>query len=174
MIGTIKSLTSWKSYAVSALAGAVLLSAALLGLRMYGKAQYADGYSQAQTEYRLAVAQAEQAARAKEQELQGEIENVRTEYQGIVDATAGAVAAARSESVGLQQRLAAANRRAAAEAARAGRALDENARIAGELRNVVGVCTAEYQRLGEVADGYRGDLIGLQGWARVVAAQSKQ
>ena len=64
--------------------------------------------------------------------------------------------------------LANANSCAAAEAARAGRAMDENARIAAELRDVVGVCSARYIELARIADGYWSDLIGLQGYVKLL------
>src|SRR5690606_9961920 len=100
--------------------------------------------------------------------LQEEIENVRTEYQALADAARRDADSAATATGGLRDKLAAANRRAAAEAARAGSALDENARIAAELRDVVGVCSAQYQQLGATADELRGALMGMQGWARVV------
>lgn len=149
------------------IAGAALLAAALLGLQGYGRAQYTAGYDAAQTEYKLLAAQVEQAAWAREQELQGEIENVRIEYQTLRDAAQTDAARSAAATGRLRDKLAAANRRATSEAARAGSALDENARIAAELRNVVAMCSTRYQQLGEVVDGLRGDLMGLQGWARI-------
>lgn len=114
------------------------------------------------------LANATQAARDREHELQLEIENVRNDNQALRDLAQRDAAGAAAVAGGLRDKLAAANSRAATEATRAGRALDENARIATELRNVVGMCATEYQRLGEVADGLRGDLTGLQAWVRVI------
>lgn len=72
--------------------------------------------------------------------------------------------AARTDLDGLRGKLAAANDRVASQAARAGYALDENARIAAELRNVVGLCAERYTELAAAADGYRDALGGLQGY----------
>ncbi len=155
----------------SAVVGAAVLAALFLGLQMYGAAQHKKGYDKAQSEYMIAVAHAEGRARQVEQQKQKEVEDVRAEYQKQLDAAAGAAVSARADSDGLRGKLTAANERAAAQAARAGRALDENARIAAELRNVVGMCTARYTELAGVADRYRGDLIALQGYARSVVSR---
>lgn len=161
-------ITGWRSYAITAGVGVLLSLAALVGLQMYGKAQYRRGYVQAQTEYRLLAVDAEKHKRRVEQVAQQEIENVRNEYQALFDRNALAAAAADAESVSLRDKLAAANRRAEREAARTGSALDENARLAAELRDVVAMCSTRYQQLGKVTDGLRGDLMGLQGWARAL------
>lgn len=153
----------------SAVTVAAVLAALFIGLQLYGSAQHKKGYAQAQAEYMIAVAHAEGRARQIEQQKQKEVEDVRAEYQGQLDAAAGAATAARADLDGLRGRLTAANDRAAAQAARAGRALDENARIAAELRNVVGLCTARYTDLAGVADSYRGDLIALQEYVRSVS-----
>lgn len=150
----------------SALTGAAALAALFIGLQLYGAAQYRKGYGQAQAENAVAVAYAQSRVRQVEQQKQKEVEDVRAEYQKQLDAAAGAAVSARADSDGLRGKLTAANERAAAQAARAGRALDENARIAAELRNVVGMCAARYTELAGVADGYRGDLMALQGYAR--------
>lgn len=155
----------------SAVTGAAVLAALFIGLQLYGSAQHKKGYNQAQAEHAVAVAFAQGRARQIEQQKQKEVEDVRAEYQKQLDTAFGAVTAARADSDGLRGRLTAANDRAAAQAARAGRALDENARIAAELRNVVGLCTARYTELAGVADRYRGDLIALQGY--VLAVQGK-
>lgn len=152
----------------SAVTGVAVLAALFIGLQLYGSAQHRKGYSQAQAENAVAVAYAQGRARQIEQQKQKEVEDVRTEYQARLDAAAGAAVSARADSDGLRGRLTAANDRAAAQAARAGRALDENARIATELRNVVGLCAARYTELARIADGYRGDLMALQGYARSV------
>jgi len=144
------------------------LGGLLIGLQLYGSAQHKKGYNQAQAENALAVAYAQGRARQIEQQKQKEVEDVRAEYQERIDVAAGAATAARADFDGLRGRLTAANDRAAAQAARAGRALDENARIAAELRNVVELCTARYTELAGVADRYRGDLMALQGYARSV------
>ncbi len=152
----------------SAVIGAAALAALFIGLQIYGSAQHKKGYNQAQAENALAVAYAQSRARQIEQQKQKEVEDVRAEYQGRIDEAAGAATAALADLDGLRGRLTAANDRAAAQAARAGRALDENARIAAELRNVVGMCAARYTELAGVADGYRGDLMALQGYAHSV------
>ncbi len=151
----------------SAVTGAAVLAALFIGLQMYGSAQHKKGYDKAQPEYMTAVAHAEGRARQIEQQKQKEVEDVRAEYQKRVDAAAGAAVSARADSDGLRGKLTAANDRAAAQAARAGRALDENARIAAELRNVVGLCTSRYTELAGVADRYRGDLMALQSYAKL-------
>ncbi len=155
----------------SAIGGAAFLAALFIGLHLYGSAQHKKGYDQAQAEYMIAVAHAEGRARQIEQQKQKEVEDVRAKYQKQVDAAAGAAATAHADLDGLRGKLTAANGRAAAQATRAGRALDENARIAAELRNVVGLCTARYTELAGVADRYRGDLMALQGY--VLAVQDK-
>ncbi len=152
----------------SAVTGAAVLTALFVGLQLYGSAQHRKGYDQARAEYMIAVAHAEGRARQIEQQKQKEVEDVRAEYQKRVDAVAGAATAARADSDGLRGKLTAANDRAATQAARAGRALDENARIAAELRNVVGMCAARYTELAGIADRYRGDLMALQGYARLI------
>lgn len=151
----------------SAITGAAVLAALFIGLQMYGAAQFRKGYDKAQAEYMIAVAHAEGRARQLEQQKQKEVEYVRAEYQKQLDAASGAATAARADSDGLRGRLTAANDRAAAQATRAGRTLDENARIAAELRNVVGLCTARYTELAGVADRYRGDLMALQSYAKL-------
>lgn len=153
----------------SAVTGAAILAAFFLGLQMYGAAQHKKGYDKAQAEYMIAVAHAEGRARQVERQKQEEVEDVRADYQKQLDSASGAAIAARADSDGLRGKLTAANDRAAAQAARAGRALDENARIAAELRNVVGLCTARYTDLAGVADSYRGDLIALQEYVRSVS-----
>lgn len=152
----------------SVVTGAAVLAALFIGLQLYGSAQHRKGYSQAQAENAVAVAYAQGKARQIEQQKQKEVEDVRAEYQKRVDAAAGAAVSARADSDGLRGKLTDANDRAATQAARAGRALDENARIAAELRNVVGMCAARYTELAGVADGYRGDLMALQGYVRSV------
>lgn len=154
-------------YAILMGAGAVAL--AVLCIKNYGKAQDRNGYDRAQAEYVIAAAHAESRVRQIEQQKQKEVEDVRAEYQKRVDAAAGAADSARADLDGLRGKLTAANDRAATQAARAGRALDENARIAAALRNVVGMCAARYTELAGVADGYRGDLMALQEYARSVA-----
>lgn len=152
----------------SAVTGAAVLAALFIGLQIYGAAQHKKGYSQAQAEHAVAVAYAQGRARQLEQQKQKEVEDVRAEYQKQLDTASGAAIAARADSDGLLDRLTAANDRAAAQAARAGRALDENSRIAAELRNVVGLCTARYTELAGVADRYRGDLMALQSYAKLI------
>ncbi len=153
----------------SAVTGAAVLAALFIGLQLYGSAQHRKGYSQAQAENAVAFAYAQGRARQIEQQKQKEVEDVRAEYQSRLDAAAGAAVSARADSDGLRGKLTAANDRAAAQAARAGRALDENARIAAELRNVVGLCAERYTELAAAADGYRGALGGLQGYVRSIS-----
>ena len=153
----------------SAVTGAAVLAALFIGLQIYGAAQHRKGYSQAQAENAVAVAYAQGRVRQVEQQKQKEVEDVRAEYQKRVDAAAGAAVSARADLDGLRGKLTAANDSAAAQAARAGRALDENARIAAELRNVVGMCAARYTELAGVADRYRGDLMALQRYVKLAA-----
>lgn len=153
----------------SAITGAAVLVALFLGLQMYGTSLQKKGYDKAQAEYMVAVAHAEGRVRQIEQQKQKEVEDVRSEYQKQLDSAAGAADSARADLNGLRGKLTAANNRAATQAARAGRALDENARIAVELRNVVGMCTARHTKLAGVADRYRGDLIALQGYVRSIS-----
>ncbi|USP46961.1 DUF2514 family protein [Alcaligenes faecalis] len=156
----------------SAVVGAAVLAALFLGLKMYGSAQHRKGYDKAQAEYMVAVAHAEGRARQIEQQKQKEVEDVRADYQKQLDAASGAAISARADSDGLRGKLKAANDRAVTEAARAGRALDENTRITAELRNVVGLCTARYTEMAGVADSYRGDLMALQGYALTVQGRN--
>lgn len=151
----------------SAVVGAAVLAALFIGLQLYGSAQHRKGYDQAQAEYMIAVAHAEGRARQIEQQKQKEVEDVRAEYQGRIDEAAGAATAARADLDWLRGKLTAANDRATTQAARAGRALDENTRIAAELRNVVALCAARYTELAGVADSYRGDLMALQSYVKL-------
>ncbi|AQS50708.1 hypothetical protein PAEH1_02555 [Paenalcaligenes hominis] len=153
----------------SGVIGAAVLAALFFGVRIYGNLQYKAGYDMAHKDQQAVVAQAESNARQIEQQSQLEVENVRKYYQDRIDAEAHAAALAQHDNDGLQRDLANASSRAAAEAARAGRALDENARIAAELRNVVGVCSARYTELAQIADGYRSDLEGLQRYVKVLS-----
>lgn len=148
----------------SALAGAAVLAALFLWGALYGKEQYRKGYELAQAETRVAQLQAEVRARLMEQRLQKEVEGVRANYQAQLVVAQRAAVAARTDLDGLRGKLAAANDRVASQAARAGYALDENARIASELRNVVGLCAERYTELASVADGYRSALSALQGY----------
>lgn len=148
----------------SALAGAAVLAALFLWGALYGQEQYRKGYELAQAETRAAQLQAEVRARLMEQRLQKEVEDVRVTYQTQLDAAQRAAVAARTDLDGLRGKLATANDRVTAQAARAGHALDENARIATELRNVVGLCAERYTEMARVADGYRSALGGLQGY----------
>lgn len=148
----------------SALAGAAVLAALFLWGALYGQEQYRKGYELAQAETRAAQLQAEVRARLMEQRLQKEVEDVRITYQTQLDAVQRAAVAARTDLDGLRGKLTAANDRVAAQAARAGHALDENARIASQLRNVVGLCAERYTEMARVADGYRSALGGLQGY----------
>ncbi|MBY6346664.1 DUF2514 family protein [Providencia rettgeri] len=148
----------------SALAGAAVLAALFLWGALYGKEQYRKGYELAQAQTRAAQLQAEVRARLMEQRLQKEVEDVRVNYQAQLDVAQRAAVAARTDLDGLHGKLAAANDRVASQAARAGYALDENARIAAELRNVVGLCAERYTELAAAADGCRGALGGLQGY----------
>lgn len=148
--------------------GAAITAALFFGVRFYGLVQYKAGYEMAHKDQQAAVAQAESNARQIEQQSQLEVENVRKYYQDRIDAEAHAAALAQYDNDGLQRDLTNANSRAASEAARAGRAMDERARIAAELRNVVGVCSARYTELARIADGYRSNLIGLQGYVKTL------
>ncbi|MGN6024377.1 DUF2514 family protein [Alcaligenes faecalis] len=148
----------------SALAGAAVLGALFLWGALYGQGQYRKGYELAQAETRAAQLQAEVRARLMEQRLQKEVEDVRVTYQMQLDAAQRAAVAARTDLDGLRGKLTAANDRVAAQAARAGHALDENARIASQLRNVVGLCAERYTEMARVADGYLSALGGLQGY----------
>ncbi|PWE13198.1 DUF2514 family protein [Alcaligenes faecalis] len=148
----------------SALAGAAVLAALFLWGTLYGQGQYRKGYELAHAETRAAQLQAEVRARLMEQRLQKEVEDVRVTYQMQLDAAQRAAVAARTDLDGLRGKLATANDRVAAQAARAGHALDENARIASQLRNVVGLCAERYTEMARVADGYRSALGGLQGY----------
>ena len=150
-------------------AGAAIAAALFLGGWLHGQHQYRAGYEMAHRDQQAAVALAESNVRQIEQKTQLEVENVRKYYQDRIDAEAHAAALAQYDNDGLQRDLANANSRATAEAARAGRAMDERARIAEELRNVVGMCSARYTELAQIADGYRSDLIGLQGYVRAVS-----
>jgi uncharacterized protein HemX len=152
----------------SALAGAAVLAALFLWGALYGQGQYRKGYELAQAETRAAQLQAEVRARLMEQRLQKEVEDVRVTYQTQLDAVQRAAVAARTDLDGLRGKLTAANDRVAAQAARAGHALDENARIASQLRNVVGLCAERYTEMARVADGYRSALGGLQGYVFVL------
>lgn len=148
----------------SALAGAAVLAALFLWGALYGKERYRKGYERAQAETRAAQLQAEVRARLMEQRLQKEVEGVRVNYQAQLVVAQRAAVAARTDLDGLRGKLAAANDRVASQAARAGYALDENARITSELRNVVGLCAERYTELASVADGYRSALSALQGY----------
>lgn len=148
----------------SALAGAAVLAALFVCLTQYGKAQHQKGYELAQAEQRAALVQAQARTQVMEQQLQKEVENVRARYQTELGAARDAAVAARSNLDGLRSKLAAANDRVATQTARAGYALDENARIATELRHVVGLCAARYTELAGQADEYRSALVALQGY----------
>lgn len=148
-----------------ALVGAAVLAALFLALMQYGKAQHSQGYELAQAENRAALVQAQARARVMEQQLQKEVDDVRANYQNELDAARDAAVAARTHLDGLRGKLAAANNRVATQAARAGHALDENARIAAELRNVVGLCAAQYSELAQYLDEYRSILSAWQAYA---------
>ncbi|OQV33838.1 DUF2514 family protein [Alcaligenes phenolicus] len=148
----------------SALVGAAVLAALFLWGALYGQEQYRKGYELAQAQTMAAQLQAEVRARLMEQRLQKEVEDVRVTYQMQLDAVQRVAVAARADLDGLRSKLAAANDRVAAQAARAGHALDANARIASQLRNVVGLCAERYTEMAGVADGYRSALSGLQGY----------
>lgn len=152
--------------------GAAITAALFFGVLLYGHMQYKAGYDMAHKDQQAAVAQAESNARQIERQSQLEVENVRKSYQSRIDAEAYAAALTQHDNDGLQRDLANANSRATAEAARAGRAMDERARIATELRNVVGVCSARYTELARVADGYRSDLVGLQGYVKLLRGRA--
>uniref|UniRef100_UPI0033410EB9 hypothetical protein n=1 Tax=Castellaniella defragrans TaxID=75697 RepID=UPI0033410EB9 len=170
----IAALAGWRGYAAAALvAGAAAW--AVQGWRWEARtARTERDNAVVLAQYQQAATEASERARAAEQKIQEGIENVRTEYQSIVEQTALVAAAAGAESVSLRDDLAAANRRAEREAARAGSALDANARIAAELRDVVGMCAARYTDLAAEADRLRGDLMGLQGYVRAVQGSNQQ
>ena len=149
----------------SALVGAAVLAALFLALMQYGRAQHRQGYELAQAENRAALVQAQARARVMEQQLQKEVDDVRANFQNQLDVARDAAVAARTDLDSLRGKLAAANDRVATQAARAGHALDENARIAAELRNVVGMCAARYTELAQHADAYRSTLNAWQGYA---------
>ncbi len=164
-------IPAWARYAAVA-ALSVAATTVVLGWRHDASmARIQAEHAQVLVQHQQAATEASERARAAEQRAQEETENVRTNYQKIVEQAALAAAAVGAESVGLRNDLDAANRRAEREAARAGSALDENARIAAELRNVVGMCSERYSGLAAEADRLRGDLIGLQGWARAATAR---
>lgn len=148
----------------SGLTGAAILAALFFGVTLYGSGRYKAGYEAAYQEQAVAVAQAYEKVREIERQKQKEVDDVRRSYQSRIEAEAYAAALTQRDNDGLQHELINANRRAATEAARAGRALDENARIATELRNVVGMCSARYTELAQIADGCRSSLMGLQGY----------
>lgn len=148
--------------------GVAITAALFFGIKFYGHQQYMAGYDMAHKDQQGLVAEAESNARQIEQQKQIEVEDVRKSYQSRIDAEAYAAALTQYDNDGLQRDLTNANNRAASEAARAGRALDENARIVAELRNVVGMCSARYTELARITDGYRSDLIGLQGYVKAL------
>ena len=117
MMAMISKLAGWKGYAAAAGIGLVLALAGWAALKMYGKAQYGEGYAAAQTEYQLLAAQATQAAREEEHRRIQEVENVRVQAQSEID-TARA-AAARADDTAGRLRVELARIRSAASAAAA-------------------------------------------------------
>jgi len=104
---------------------------------------------------------AEQANRAKERQLQQQVieaQNAATERNKKNQI---AIAAARAESDGLRNDLAAIRAKLSTASADAVRL------YAATVSDVLSECTADYQRMAEKADGHAGDVMLLQeAWPR--------
>lgn len=104
MISAIKSLAGWKSYAAAAVAGAVLLSAALLGLRMYGKDQYVAGYEQAVLEQQSGVIDVLVETLQENERRMSAMEDAKDDAQKRAASAAGDAGRARAAYDGLLKR----------------------------------------------------------------------
>lgn len=104
---------------------------------------------------------AEQANRAKEQQLHRQVieaQNAATERNKKNQV---AIAAARAQSDGLRDQLAATRAKLSSASADAVRD------YAATLSDVFGDCAAKYQSMAEIADGHAGDVMLLQeAWPR--------
>lgn len=132
----------------------------------------AAGYARAQAEYTAAALKAEQAARAREAQLNAARAAVEKTYVTEKRRAADAAAAAQSELDLLRDTLdsIAAGRAAAADPGTAGRA-DGPARLEQEL---LGHCARALVDLAREADGLEARIVGLQGYVRDVCQAQRR
>ena len=150
MIARIKAC-GWQALALG-LAGLLLWQTLRLGDAEVGLAEATAAHAQA-------LSQANAEALANYSRMEGEKDDAIKAAEKRATQNAAAADLARTAADGLRRDLASAPARIAA-ATRA--AVDEYAATAGEL---LGVCTAEYQRVAAAADGHANDArLMLDAW----------
>lgn len=161
-------MINWRVYAVS---GAAVLAAVWAFTAWHSNKHYRAGYESAKSEYTIKLNAINEENRKHEIKLQESADAWEAKHNDLVTASVNSAIALDDTVSSLRDQLDAANREAEYEATRAGRAMDENARLTIELRNVVALCADEYSRMAKEAESLRVNLIGLQGWAKIVLSK---
>lgn len=159
---------------IYAAGGAVLIVAVWFGVSWHAKTNHKAGYEAAVAEYTIKIAEINEESRKREIKLQENADDWEKKHADLVSAAVSTATALDGALNSLRDDLYAANREAEYEATRSGRAMDENARLATELRDVVALCATEYSALAKKAESLRVNLIGLQGWVGVVLAENEK
>ncbi|ANN66482.1 hypothetical protein [Bordetella bronchialis] len=153
-----------RGYLIAAAAGLLLALALVVGVKWYGRHEYAAGQAQAQLEAQAAAAKLSEQYRAQEQATQQQAEENYAKYRGQVlatqkraadlDAAAGRL---RAQLASLQSRRAAAHSAASAGA---------DAAAGPDVIGVIAACAGRYDEVVRYAASLADQVTGLQGYVR--------
>ena len=145
---------------------AALVAAVGFAIHHLAASRQQIGYDRAQAEYTAAALVADQAARAKEHQLQATVATLGQQHEKTKQRAAVAAAAAGAELDGLRSDLAA--RDGAAGANPAATCGTDAARAGRIERELLQQCAAALQTVAAEADRIAGRLSGLQDYVRAV------
>ncbi|MCY1197259.1 hypothetical protein D9M72_86210 [compost metagenome] len=164
-MGLPAAVIGWKGYAVAALAGAVLLGAAVVERQWYGASQFRAGVQQTKLEAAANARQIEADYRRREQETAADYTRRLEAANDALRISNDERDRARAVTGSLLDTIGAERSRAAKAAARAG----VSEQSATRAWDVLAACTREYAAMAADADGIIDGLRPGDAWAKAAA-----
>jgi hypothetical protein len=156
-----------RGYLIAASVGLLLALAIVLGVKWYGRHQYAAGQAQAQLEAQAAAAQLSEQYRAQEQAAQEQADENYAKYRGQVLATQARVAGSYADDVGrLRKQIADLQSARAATHPATGTGADGS--TGPDVIGAFAACAGRYDEVVQYAAGLADKVTGLQGYIRAL------